>query len=99
MNSLSNYISHRSSTDLTVADVFREYWAGYRQKHRVSPQQAKVVGAMMACRTPALGGRIDQCNESPKGRRSALWGVSVSVQQLPGPALQPVSEVRASQMG
>jgi hypothetical protein len=46
-----------------VADVFREHWADYRLKHRVSRQQGKVVGAMLACRTPALGGRIDQCSE------------------------------------
>lgn len=60
---LNQYITHRSSATLTVADVFREHWDAYRRKHRVSPQQAKVVGAMMSCRTPALGGRIDQCNE------------------------------------
>lgn len=60
---LNQYITHRSSTTLTVADVFREHWDAYRRKHRVSPQQAKVVGSIMACRTPALGGRIDQCNE------------------------------------
>jgi hypothetical protein len=60
--SVSNqYITYRSSSTLTVADVMREHWAEYRRKHRVSPQQAKVVGAMMSCRTPALGGRIDQC--------------------------------------
>lgn len=60
---LNNYISHRSSTDLTVAAIFREYWAEYRQKYPVTPDQARVVGAMMACRTGQLGGRIDQCNE------------------------------------
>ena len=59
----NQYITHRSSTDLTVADVFREHWDEYRRKHRISPQQAKVVGSIMSCRTPALGGRIDQCQE------------------------------------
>lgn len=59
----NQYITHRSSTTLTVADVFREHWAEYRRSHRVSPQQVKVVGAMLACRTPTLGGRIDQCSE------------------------------------
>lgn len=37
----NQYITYRSSTSLTVADVFREHWAEYRRKHRVSPQQAK----------------------------------------------------------
>jgi hypothetical protein len=58
------YISYRSSaSELTVADIFREYWADYRQKYPVTPQQAKVVGSIMACRTPQLGGRLDQCSE------------------------------------
>lgn len=60
---LDQYITHRSTTHLTVADVFREHWDAYRLKHRISPQQAKVVGSIMACRTPGLGGRIDQCQE------------------------------------
>jgi hypothetical protein len=63
MNLLGNYITHRSSTELTVADVFREHWDDYRRKHRVTPEQTRVAGAIMACRTPALGGRIEQCNE------------------------------------
>lgn len=63
MTLLGNYMTHRSSTTLTVADIFREHWADYRAKHAVSPQQAKVVGSIMACRTAALGGRIDQCQE------------------------------------
>jgi len=63
MNLLGNYITHRNSSELTVADIFREHWDDYRRKQLVTPEQARVVGAMMACRTPALGGRIDQCNE------------------------------------
>jgi hypothetical protein len=62
MELLCNYITYRSSTELTVADIFREHWAEYRQKHPVTPEQARVVGAMLSCRTPALGGRIDQCS-------------------------------------
>jgi hypothetical protein len=63
MNLLSNYITHRSSSELTVADIFREHWDEYRLNHAVTPEQARVAGALMACRTPQLGGRIDQCNE------------------------------------
>ena len=59
-----NYITYRSAqTELTVADIFREYWAEYKEKNPVRPQQAKVVGSVMACRTPQLGGRLDQCQE------------------------------------
>ena len=63
MDILGNYITYRSSTELTVADIFREHWAEYRQNHGVAAEQARVVGALMACRTAALGGRIDQCSE------------------------------------
>jgi hypothetical protein len=56
MNLLGNYITHRSSSELTVADVFREHWDDYRRKHRVTPEQTRVAGAIMACRTLALGG-------------------------------------------
>lgn len=59
-----NYLTYRSpKTELTVADIFREHWDEYRQNYPVTPQQAKVVGSIMACRTPQLGGRIDQCSE------------------------------------
>jgi hypothetical protein len=63
MNLSGNYITHRSRSELTVADIFREHWDEYRRKHRVMPEQACVAGAIMAYRTPQLGGRIDQCNE------------------------------------
>jgi len=29
MTTLNNYITHRSTTNLTVADVFREHWEAY----------------------------------------------------------------------
>jgi hypothetical protein len=59
---LSGYISYRSAnSELTVADIFRDYWADYREQYPVTAQQAKVVGSIMACRTPQLGGRVDCC--------------------------------------
>ena len=61
---LGNFVTYRSpKTELTVADIFREHWEEYRKQYPVTPQQAKVVGSIMACRTPQLGGRIDQCTE------------------------------------
>ena len=43
MNLLGNYITYRSSTELTVAEILRRYWADYRQQHRVTAEQARVV--------------------------------------------------------
>jgi hypothetical protein len=58
---LDNLITYRTANRLTLADILRAHWADYQAKYPVSPEQAKVVGAVMACRTPALGGRLDQC--------------------------------------
>ncbi len=61
---LGNYITYRSpNTELTVADILREHWHDYRKLYPVSEKQAKVAAAMMSCRTPQLGGRIDQCHQ------------------------------------
>jgi hypothetical protein len=61
---LGNFITYRSpNTKLTVADILREHWDDYCDQYPVTAKQAKVAGAMMSCRTPQLGGRIDQCNE------------------------------------
>ncbi len=56
------HISYRSSNaKLTVADILREYWDDYRQQYPVTPHQSKVIGSIMACRTPQLGGKMEQC--------------------------------------
>jgi hypothetical protein len=59
----NNYITHRSTSDLTVGHIFRAHWDDYCRNHQVTPDQARVAGAIMACRTPRLGGRIDQCDQ------------------------------------
>ena len=58
------HISYQSTVaELTVADILRDYWDDYRQKYPVTPQQAKVIGSIMACRTPRLGGHLNQCQQ------------------------------------
>jgi predicted Zn-ribbon and HTH transcriptional regulator len=44
-----------------IADIFRLYGESYRQTHTVSATQAKVMEAIMACRTAQLGGHAEQC--------------------------------------
>jgi hypothetical protein len=48
-----------------VADVFRRYGAIYRDGHagHLSLDQRKVMGAIEACRSPALGGHVEQCGD------------------------------------
>ena len=50
---------------LEVADVFRRYGEAYRQQHgaSMSPAQRRVMTAIELCRTAALGGHIERCDE------------------------------------
>ena len=46
-----------------VADVFRLYGESYRNTHRLSLEQLKAMSAIETCRTAALGGHVDQCDQ------------------------------------
>jgi Putative transposase/Transposase zinc-binding domain len=50
---------------LEVADIFRHYGEAYRQAQagHVDRQQRRVLGAVAACRTAALGGHAEACGE------------------------------------
>ncbi len=50
---------------LEIADIFRQYGAAYQLKHPESllPEQQRVIHAISICRTSALGGHIDACDE------------------------------------
>jgi len=46
-----------------VADIFHCYGDQYRQCNNTSYEQNKVMGHIQTCRTAALGGHIEKCNE------------------------------------
>ena len=50
---------------LEVADVFRRYGEAYREKHgaSMSTAQRRVMTAIEVCRTAALGGHLEQCDQ------------------------------------
>jgi hypothetical protein len=50
---------------LEVADVFRRYGEAYREKHgaSMSVAQRRVMSAIEVCRTAALGGHLERCDE------------------------------------
>jgi hypothetical protein len=50
---------------LEVADIFRRYGAAYRQKYgpSLSTAQRRVMSAIEVCRTAALGGHLECCDE------------------------------------
>lgn len=49
-----------------VADVFRRWWDEYCRTHRVSERERKIAWHIMSCRTAALGGYIEICEECEK---------------------------------
>ncbi len=46
----------------SLAEVFEAFGAEYLDAHGVSTPQAKVVRAVLNCRTPALGGQVLECD-------------------------------------
>ena len=46
-----------------LADIFREYGPAYRRAHRLPYAHHKVMNAIEACRTAALGGHRESCAE------------------------------------
>ena len=50
---------------LEVADVFRRYGDAYRQQHgsSMSATQWRVMSAIEVCRTAALGGHLERCDQ------------------------------------
>ena len=50
---------------LEVAEVFRRYGSAYREQHgaSLSTAQRRVMTAIAVCRTAALGGHVEQCDQ------------------------------------
>jgi Transposase zinc-binding domain len=50
---------------LEVADIFRRHGESYRRAHadHLSRTERRVMGAIEACRTAALGGHVERCAE------------------------------------
>jgi hypothetical protein len=50
---------------LEVADVFRHHGAAFRDRHdaHLGRVERRVMAAIEACRTPALGGHVEQCGD------------------------------------
>jgi len=48
---------------LEVADILRAHGGAYRARHRVSGEQAAVMRHLVDCRTAALGGHVEACDD------------------------------------
>jgi hypothetical protein len=60
---------------LEVADIFRDHGSGWRAANRghVSLAQLKVMSAIEACRTAALGGHVARCENAACGHTSIAY--------------------------
>lgn len=48
---------------IELQDIFAQHGETYRLNHRLSSDQMKVMRAIQNCRTSALGGHVDECDE------------------------------------
>lgn len=48
--------------NIELSDIFRSHQEVFFQKHKLCKEQTKAFKAIMQCRTSALGGHIDRCN-------------------------------------
>lgn len=48
---------------LEVADIFGRFGASYLEQFPTSAQQRRVMAAITACRTAALGGHVERCDQ------------------------------------
>lgn len=55
----------------TLAEVLHTFGPAYLREHALSTAQARVWRAIAACRTPALGGTLQQCDQC--GRQQRLF--------------------------
>src|SRR5271165_381449 len=80
------------ATGLEVAEVFRRHGETYRQVHaeHLDRTERRVMGAIAACRTAALGGHA----EFLRGLRLG----ALRLQLLPQPALPKVPGARAGRV-
>ena len=74
---------------LEVADVFREYGSRFLDRYgsTLSIEQKRVFNAIMACRTPALGGHLYQCDHCATNCCCITRAATVTV-----PSARPWSE-------
>lgn len=54
-----------------LAEVFARYGEEYRRNHRLPSSHVEVMKAIEQCRTPALGGHMDECDVC--GAQYLVW--------------------------
>lgn len=55
--------NRRQASSVELADVFKRHGEKYRAEHTLTPEQHKVMNAVINCRNAALGGHVEQCEQ------------------------------------
>jgi hypothetical protein len=53
----------RKERTIEIADIFRKYGSVFREKYRLPLHYIKVMNLISVCRTSALGGHLEKCDE------------------------------------
>jgi hypothetical protein len=53
---------------LELAEIFRRHGPDYRKEHSLPVEQLRIMRAIEICRTPALGGHVEECGQCPYTR-------------------------------
>ena len=56
-------LAPKNKQQVELADIFRLYADDYRRSHALSYEQLKVMHHIQICRTAALGGHVEQCDQ------------------------------------
>jgi hypothetical protein len=59
------------SSSVSLGEIVRRIGSRYEQSHRLTRPQRRALRAISLCRTPALGGHLDQCSHC--GFRHMVW--------------------------
>ena len=62
-NTHNDTLAPKNQKQVELADIFRRYADDYRRSHTVSYEQLKVMHHIQICRTAALGGHLEQCDQ------------------------------------
>lgn len=57
-----------NSSNIEVADIFREHIGDYLEKYKIPPSHYEVVHDILSCRTAYLGGHMERCDHCEKER-------------------------------
>ena len=78
---------------LEVADIFRRHGEAFRRSHdaHLGRIERRVMAAIELCRTPALGGHVEQCGDCGLVRMRLQLLPQPALPEVPGPGARRVA--------